>query len=48
MRLTDLFLALPILPLLLVAVLLFREPLSGALGPEGGTFVLIVTLIGIT
>jgi peptide/nickel transport system permease protein len=48
MRLTDLFLALPLLPLLLVAVLLFRDPLSSALGPEGGTFILIVTLIGIT
>ena len=48
MRLTDLFLALPLLPLLLVAVLLFRDRLSGAFGPEGGTFVLIVTLVGIT
>ncbi len=48
MRLTDLFLALPLLPLLLVAVLLFREPLSSAFGPEGGTFILIVTLVGIT
>jgi peptide/nickel transport system permease protein len=48
MRLTDLFLALPLLPLLLVAVLLFRDPLSGAFGPEGGTFILIVTLVGIT
>ena len=48
MRLTDLFLALPLLPLLLVAVLLFREPLNGSFGPEGGTFVLIVTLVGIT
>jgi peptide/nickel transport system permease protein len=48
MRLTDLFLALPLLPLVLVAVLLFREPLSAAFGPEGGTFILIVTLIGIT
>ena len=48
MRLTDLFLALPLLPLLLVAVLLFREPLSNAFGPEGGTFILIVTLVGIT
>jgi peptide/nickel transport system permease protein len=48
MRLTDLFLALPLLPLLLVAVLLFREPLSATFGPEGGTFILIVTLIGIT
>ncbi len=48
MRLTDLFLALPLLPLLLVAVLLFREPLANAFGPEGGTFILIVTLVGIT
>lgn len=48
MRLTDLFLALPLLPLLLVSVLLFREPLNAAFGPEGGTFVLIVTLVGIT
>ncbi|MCP3971074.1 MAG: ABC transporter permease [Rhodobacteraceae bacterium] len=48
MRLTDLFLALPLLPLLLVAVLLFRELLAGALGPEGGVFVLIVSLVGIT
>ncbi|MDJ1016273.1 MAG: ABC transporter permease [Paracoccaceae bacterium] len=48
MRLTDLFLALPLLPLLLVAVLLFREPLSASFGPEGGTFILIVTLVGVT
>lgn len=48
MRLTDLFLALPLLPLLLVAVLLFRDPLAAIFGPEGGTFILIVTLVGIT
>lgn len=48
MRLTDLFLALPLLPLLLVAVLLFRDPLAAAFGPEGGTFILIVTLVGLT
>ena len=48
MRFTDLFLALPLLPLLLVAVLLFREPLSAALGPEGGVFILVVSLVGIT
>ena len=48
MRFTDLFLALPLLPLLLVAVLLFREPLARSFGPEGGTFILIVTLVGIT
>ena len=48
MRFTDLFLALPLLPLLLVAVLLFRDPLAAAFGPEGGVFILIVTLVGIT
>jgi peptide/nickel transport system permease protein len=48
MALTDLFLALPLLPLLLVAVLLFDQPLAALFGPEGGTFILIVTLIGIT
>ena len=48
MRLTDLFLALPLMPLLLVTVLLFREPLSAAFGPEGGIFVLMVCAIGIT
>lgn len=48
MRLTDLFLALPLLPLLLVMVTLFREPLSAAFGPEQGIFLLMVTAIGIT
>ena len=48
MRLTDLFLALPVLPLLLVAIMLFRDPLRSAIGPEAGIFVLIVAVIGIT
>ena len=48
MRLTDLFLALPLLPLLLVMVMLFRETLSSRFGPETGIFILIVTAIGIT
>lgn len=48
MRLTDLFLALPLLPLLLVMVMLFRERLSAAFGPETGIFMLIVGSIGIT
>ena len=48
MRLTDLFLAMPLMPLLLVTVMLFREPLSAAFGPEGGIFVLMVCAIGIT
>lgn len=48
MRFTDLVLALPILPLLLVMMLLFRDPLRAAFGPEAGIFILIVTGIGIT
>ena len=48
MRLTDLFLALPVLPLLLVSIMLFRDPLRSVLGPEAGIFVLIVAVIGIT
>ena len=48
MRFTDLFLALPLLPLLLVMVMLFRETLSMRFGPETGTFILIVTAIGVT
>ncbi len=48
MRFTDLVLALPILPLLLVMMLLFRDPLRAAFGPETGIFILIVTGIGIT
>ncbi|MBU3738587.1 MAG: ABC transporter permease [Rhodoferax sp.] len=48
MRLTDLFLALPLLPLLLVMVMLFRETLSLRIGPEGGIFILMVVSIGAT
>ena len=48
MRLTELFLALPLLPLLLLMVTLFREPLAKAMGPGMGTFLLIVTAIGAT
>ncbi|EEW26452.1 ABC transporter permease [Rhodobacter ferrooxidans] len=48
MRMTDLFLALPLLPLLLVMVMLFRETLAGMFGPELGTFFLIVFAIGVT
>lgn len=48
MRLTDLFLALPLLPLLLVLVMLFRDSLAGMFGPEAGTFLLIVFAIGVT
>jgi peptide/nickel transport system permease protein len=48
MRLTDLFLALPLLPLLLVMIFLFRDPVAGVLGPRLGTFLLIVMAIGLT
>ncbi len=48
MRLTELFLALPLLPLLLLMVTLFREPLSRQFGPALGIFFLIVTAIGMT
>lgn len=48
MRVTDLFLSLPLLPLLLVAILLFRDTLRSAFGPEVGIFLLIVFMIGIT
>ncbi len=48
MRLTDLFLALPVLPLLLVSIMLFRDPLQSALGLEAGIFILIVVVISIT
>ncbi len=46
MRLTDMFLALPLLPLLLVAILLFRDTLRTLFGPETGIFILIVSVIG--
>ena len=46
MWLTDLFLALPGLPLLLLVIYLFRDSLKGVLGPEGGVFLLIVLVVG--
>ena len=46
MWLTDLFLSLPPLPLLLLIIYLFREPLTRLVGLEAGTFVLIVVVIG--
>lgn len=46
MWLTDLFLALPQLPLLLLLIYLFRDALRAVLGEEGGIFVLIVVVIG--
>jgi peptide/nickel transport system permease protein len=48
MRLTDMFLALPLIPLLLVMVMLFRDRIASLIGPELGAFTLIVFAIGIT
>lgn len=48
MRLTDAFLSLPLLPLLLVLMVLFREKLSRLMGAEFGTFLLICIAIGVT
>ena len=47
MRFTDLMLALPSLPLLLVIIMLFRDSLKRVLGPELGIFLLVVLVIGI-
>jgi peptide/nickel transport system permease protein len=46
MWITDLFLSLPQLPLLLLVTYLFRDFLKGIVGPEGGIFILIVLVIG--
>src|SRR5215213_3304093 len=46
MWITDLFLALPQLPLLLLVIYLFRDFLKNVVGPEGGVFILIVLVIG--
>jgi peptide/nickel transport system permease protein len=46
MWLTDLFLSLPQLPLLLLVIYLFRDALVKLVGVEVGTFVLIVAVIG--
>ncbi len=48
MRLADMFLALPLIPLLLVMVMLFRDKIAGLIGPELGAFALIVFAIGVT
>jgi peptide/nickel transport system permease protein len=46
MWLTDLFLSLPQLPLLLLIIYLFRDSLKELAGPELGIFILIVAVIG--
>lgn len=46
MWVTDLFLSLPQLPLLLMVIYLFRDALKAAFGVEGGVFIMIVLVIG--
>jgi peptide/nickel transport system permease protein len=46
MRIVDLFIALPQLPLLLLVVYLFREPLRQGIGTEAGVLLLMVLVIG--
>jgi peptide/nickel transport system permease protein len=46
MWLTDLFLTLPQLPLLLLLIFFFRDALKTVFGPEVGIFLLIVLVIG--
>jgi len=46
MWLTDLFLSLPQLPLLLLIIYLFRDSLKVLVGPEIGIFILVVAVIG--
>jgi len=46
MWVTDLFLSLPQLPLLLLIIYLFRDALTGVVGQEMGVFILIVVIIG--
>jgi len=46
MRLTDLFLALPVLPVLFLTIYLFQDTARRSFGPTLGTFLLIVLVIG--
>jgi peptide/nickel transport system permease protein len=46
MWLTDLFLSLPQLPLLLLIIYLFRDSLKAVFGTQGGVFLMIVAVIG--
>jgi peptide/nickel transport system permease protein len=46
MWLTDLFLSLPQLPLLLLIIYLFRDSLKALVGVEAGIFIMIVAVIG--
>jgi peptide/nickel transport system permease protein len=46
MWVTDLFLSLPQLPLLLLIIYLFRDSLKALVGTEAGIFIMIVAVIG--
>jgi peptide/nickel transport system permease protein len=46
MWLTDLFLSLPLLPVLLLVMFLFQNSFKAVFGSEGGIFILIVLVIG--
>jgi peptide/nickel transport system permease protein len=46
MRLTDLFISLPQLPVLLLVIYLFREAIKQIVGPEVGIFLLIIIVVG--
>jgi len=46
MQLTDLFISLPQLPLLLLVIYLFREPIKQFAGAETGIFILIIMIVG--
>jgi peptide/nickel transport system permease protein len=46
MWLTDLFLSLPQLPILLLIIYLFRDVLKQLAGPQVGVFILVVAVIG--
>lgn len=48
MRITDLFLSLPMLPLLMVIIMLWRDTLRTLFGAEGGVFLLVVFIIAVT
>jgi len=47
MGVTNLFLSLPQLPLLLLIIYLFRDSLKTLVGPEWGIFILVVLVIGL-
>lgn len=47
MRITDICLSLPQLPILLLVIYLFRDPIKSLLGAELGIFSLVVLIIGL-